>query len=490
MRSIFDIEAQRFRARLAERNHVKQSSSRTRDARAGLRNLLVRPPRDAWRDRIPVVDARRRHRLWVLPVGLALLAVTGCGSRELAPREAACAARDELSKPSKTAFFEWEHAQFVDSVEYKRELLETMGAGAPERLREQALDLAALEYSLGQRIAAEWGGGTGEALKRKATEAGFSRIEQFVVGEDTIAGRGGRYPLPRLLDLRHSVASQMSVLCGKLTPLESTPHADAPPPGVVVYTDLRTGDLARMSTSGERLPPARSEPAWHTNAEASGDRLAFLADNDVDGPALLFTSKADGSQAKPFPGPQSPGCFSWAPDGARLVTTTYRPERQLQVLEINGRGAEVPFPNAGCAAIADDSTLLVERGEPDSGWASIWRVEVDGTNAEEAFSLPGCDLVHPRVAAGRVAMVASCREPADSGIYVADVEGGSLTQVIAGVVGVFSWAPDGDWLCFVYLSPGDDSDHVAIWISKANGSTPRHLVARASFPAWTASASP
>ena len=251
-------------------------------------------------------------------------------------------------------------------------------------------------------------------------------------------------------------------------PIDAAPSPDG---GQVAFSargwiwllDLGTG-VARRFTTG---PGMDSRPAWHP----SGDRLAFVRDNDHD-TRIVIADAASGEELRTIDTPALDLDPAFSPDGGTLFYTS----GQAGTLDIwtldlltgesepatSEFGIELkPQPRA-----QGDFVLMAKRGgdrvelRSRGGETRIGEAPATGTPLSEARVLVSgniASMARPAVSpgGGSIALNWPTQEGWDLRVHDVAQPGASVLLVGGGLPLAPAWSPDGHW---IYYSEADDRE--------------------------------
>jgi hypothetical protein len=184
-------------------------------------------------------------------------------------------------------------------------------------------------------------------------------------------------------------------------------------------------------------------------------------------------------------------CVRWFPSGDRLLLTAFVEDAMdpaLLVVGLDGStsSVEVPSGRFDCAVPVDESRVVLTYLGMDTSLVGAAIVDLETGEPEVLAEIVGCLLYGGSLspAGGEVAVAATCEEPADSGVYVVDVESREAEMVVNAEVGYPAWSPSGEWLVFgVYESPSVTTS--TVWVARRDGSGARQLSDTiGTQPAW------
>lgn len=270
----------------------------------------------------------------------------------------------------------------------------------------------------------------------------------------------------------------------------------------LVRVDLATGDTTDLTP--ERTFVAR--PTW----SPSGDRIAFLAD-DEEGASQLFVLASDGGEARRVTdGEQGIRFYAWAGDGQSLVfgrerqpQTAAGEERHNRSFVVEGDPYLIEAPPRSThlwrvPSTGGESTRLTGGTEsvesvassPDGRTLALLVQPSAHATDEYRRRVERLDLVtgnRRTVARGRAATVSFSPDGdrlavslpgsevpylAPHGVFVSHGDDGELRRVTGGVdrdLTSLAWLPDGGAL----LVSGPDRSKIGVWLQPLDGSARR-----------------
>jgi TolB protein len=212
-------------------------------------------------------------------------------------------------------------------------------------------------------------------------------------------------------------------------------------------------------------------PDWRPD----GERIAFAAGN-------IFTIQLDGSDLQRVTDHGSAFFPSWAPGGTRLAyDATSLSRKGIWLVNPDGSGRK----HLGLGRDPDWSTQgnnLLYQGPPgssDSG-TQLWAADTSATDSTQRTNNTFVDNSDPAWSPNgkRFAWTAVTDDGSELWIMRAD---GTGKQRLAGpIAGEPSWSPDSERLVFV--KPDPETDHIALWTIRRDGSDLRQITSPSRNP--------
>jgi hypothetical protein len=184
-------------------------------------------------------------------------------------------------------------------------------------------------------------------------------------------------------------------------------------------------------------------------------------------------------------------CVRWFPSGDRLLLTAFVEESmdpELLIVGLDGSTESIDAPSGrfDCAVPVDESRAVLTYLGIDTTLVGAALLDLDTGEAVVLTEIIGCLLYGGSRSPGgdEIAVVATCEDPADSGLYVIDVDSGEAEQVVEAEVGYPAWSPTGEWLVFgVYESPSVKTS--TVWVARRDGTGIRQVSDTiGTQPAW------
>ena len=240
--------------------------------------------------------------------------------------------------------------------------------------------------------------------------------------------------------------------------------------GWIWLLDLGTGS-ARRVTSGSGMD---SRPAWHP----SGDRLAFVRDNDHD-TRIVVIDVATGEEVRAIDTPALDLDPAFSTDGGALYYTSgQRGTLDVWILDLATGESRAATTDPGIELkpqpLANgDFLVLAKRGgdrvELRSAADGVPRVLVSGNIAS---------MARPALSPDGTMLALNWPGPNGWDLSVHDPQqpGGSVLLTSGGLTLTPAWSPDGQW---IYYSEADDRERMQLKRIRAVGGTAEHVEIRA-----------
>jgi hypothetical protein len=386
-------------------------------------------------------------------------------------------------------------AQLQERLDAGTASLQAMVAAADGVVRAGLEDELAIRTAGAAALVAAWGD-TGAALAQQAQAQGKHSIEAFVLADGIDVPGGKIVTLGALGRVSQRNLGRLVVGCqDQALGVRADDREPKPSGGAILYTaTAATGaapDLAVVGVGGsdpQTLPPSAG---GRTEAAVSADgRVAFVT-AAPNGTTLALAPSLDALAQAADVGIAG-RCPTFSADGSKLVTTVLDAPGANGVYVIDAGGAPqpvaLPFPatDAGCAAFADDATLIVGRTVFDGGF-ELWRVPLGGGGTMLVARHDCVGMLGSVTADGKTAAVGvTCADVRSGGLHLFDLANGRDTLLQAGLVNAPRFSGDGRWLAYSFAPFGADPDtDLLITISGVDG-TGEHAVLPTPgiWPAW------
>ena len=332
-------------------------------------------------------------------------------------------------------------------------------------------------------VAADWGDKNGHAAVADAESAGYFNVFDYLLrgGVTLLDGSqtsGGKYEV-LVDDNREALALQ----CGDLLPNERTLSSTTPidiPPGTVVFA---TGSAIRTvpSTGGapRQLLHVDDTTVIAELVVAPGTgTLAFMVVTKSNDATRTWLAAGDGTGAHAIAGDPGDGwCPAWNPDGTTTVVSYNRGPHDGALAYFTG---DVPASRLrldvaiGCPAYLEADQLVVNFGSGNDGDPSLWTMSTTKNDRRPFLSIPGCLLSGPVPSPDRtrIAVRATCVDPARTGLYIVPTATAAARQILGGHISDVAWSPDGTWVVYTHtpIAVASSNSELALFVAKADGS--------------------
>lgn len=184
------------------------------------------------------------------------------------------------------------------------------------------------------------------------------------------------------------------------------------------------------------------------------DRFAYtLYDN---GSISVFIMSTDGTPAGRITGPLPHMYFSsWSPDGKRIAATGIDPS-ECYAFEILPDGNKIP----ALGNVAWSRLYIMDIGRTDQKYIGNASLDAFSLQAETSWSPDGTRIAFPYYDQGM------------TGIGIADLQSGRVTQLTRDGGAYPRWSPEGDWIAFI---KGDTVKGGNVHVIRPDGSGEREI---------------
>lgn len=243
------------------------------------------------------------------------------------------------------------------------------------------------------------------------------------------------------------------------------PMVDPNGKGIYYANGKRSGSLVRYDVKSHATSDILSELATQPAVSLDGKRFMYIRILEPGKSTELWTSDIDGSNRRKVSASRNLGTGFWSPDGSRLYfyDSTDKGSR-LYVVKPDGRDLQPieKLPGEPSTAVwsADGKFFYVSVTTAQVTLPTIWRVNMDGANAEKV----GEGMAVMDASPDGKFLLGARRFGKDIGIYAVSIAEKKRTLLVPGVdTFVIRCAPDGKSFLYPVAAPGQITFYRAEW---------------------------
>jgi TolB protein len=246
---------------------------------------------------------------------------------------------------------------------------------------------------------------------------------------------------------------------------------------------------------------ASRKRALSPNWSPDGTQIAFQGADVPDAGTDLFVMDADGTNAVRLTRGMDPGPPAWSPDGTRIAFCLAEGGDWASIYTINVDGTNLTRLTWGDDASGDpawspDGTRIaftqwisVDPGDtPIETYYAIWVMNADGSHIVHLTDPAGLFVSGPAWSPDGTQIAFACEQPEGGReICVIDIDGANRRQLPMPTeshpcrrMGHPTWSPDSQFIAF---ECEEDTDTIFIWTMNADGSNVVRLT-EGYQPAW------